>query len=97
MLEFVTLTKILETNLKLLGNIKTHWISMFSPLKWLLLEYKYLVVKMYTDAPKNKPTWDNLDLLCDFGVDYGSAMPPSNVGNNAHINQICLEAGCFYL
>jgi hypothetical protein len=48
---------------------------------------------MYMDAPKNKPTWDNLDLLCDLEYKRSSF----NVGNNAHINQICLEVGCFYL
>lgn len=72
MLEFVNLARILETKgLKLLQNIKTYWISMFSPLKQLLGEYKSLVVKMYTDAPKNKPTQKNLDLRCHLELVLG--------------------------
>jgi len=71
-LEFVTLAKIFETKvLNLLCNIKTCWISMFSPLKRLLTKYKLLVVKMYMDAPKSKPTQDNLDLLCDLELVLG--------------------------
>jgi hypothetical protein len=71
-LEFVTLAKILETNgLKLLCNIKTHWISMLNPLKWLLIEYKSIVVKMYMHAPKSKLVQDNLDLLCDLELVQG--------------------------
>jgi len=66
-LEFMNLAKTLETkNLKLLWNIKTHWISMLRPLKHVLGKYKSLVVKMHTNAPKSKPTWENLDLLCDL-------------------------------
>jgi len=70
--EFVTLAKILETKgLKLLCNIKTRWISMLNPLKWLLIEHKSLVVKMYMDAPKSKLVQDNLDLLCDLELVQG--------------------------
>jgi hypothetical protein len=32
----------------------------------VLGEYKSLVVKMHIDAPKSKPTWENLNLLCDL-------------------------------
>jgi len=66
-LKFVTLVKILETKgLKLLRNIETYWISMFSPLKPLLAKYKSVVVKMYMYAPKSKFVQDNLDLLYDL-------------------------------
>jgi len=72
MLEFVNLARILETKgLKLLRNIKAYWISMFSPLKQLLGEYKSLVVKMYIDAPKNKTIQKNLDFLCDLELVLG--------------------------
>ncbi len=50
-LEFVNLAKTLETKgLKLLKNIKFHWISMLNPLKCVLGKYKSLVVKMHIDA-----------------------------------------------
>jgi hypothetical protein len=50
-LEFVNLAKMLETKgLKLLGNIKFHWISMLNFLKCVLGKYKSLVVKMHIDA-----------------------------------------------
>jgi hypothetical protein len=68
----VTLVKILESKgLKLLRNIKTCWISMLSPLEWLLVKYKSMVVKMHMDAPKSKSAWDNLDLLCDLELVLG--------------------------
>jgi hypothetical protein len=71
-LKFVTLAKILEAKgLKLLHNIKARWISMLSPLKRLLIKYKSLVLKMYMDALKRKPTLDNLDLLCDLELVLG--------------------------
>jgi hypothetical protein len=71
-LEFLTLAKILETKgLKLMCNIKTHRISMFKPLKQLLMEYKSLVIKMYMDASKSKHVWNNLDLLCDLELVLG--------------------------
>jgi len=54
-LEFVNLAKTLKTkSSKLLWNIKTHWISMLSPMKCVLRKYKSLVVKMHIDAPKSK-------------------------------------------
>jgi hypothetical protein len=71
-LEFVNLAKTIETKgLKLLWNIKTHWISMLSPLNYVLRKYKSLVVKMHTNAPKSKLTWENLDLLCDLELLFG--------------------------
>jgi hypothetical protein len=44
---------------------------MLSLLKWLLAKYKSLIVKMYMDAPKSKPTLDTLDLLCDLELILG--------------------------
>jgi hypothetical protein len=54
-----------------LCNIKTRWISMLNPLKHLLGEYKWLVVKMHMDVPKNKLSAKNLDLLCDLELGFG--------------------------
>jgi len=52
-LEFTKLAKTLEMiGLKLLENVKTHWISMLSPLKCILAEYKSSVVKMHYDCEK---------------------------------------------
>jgi hypothetical protein len=71
-LECVNLAKTLETkSLKLLWNIKTRWVSLLNPLKCVLGKYKSRVVKMHTNAPKNKPTWDSLDLLCDLELVLG--------------------------
>jgi hypothetical protein len=71
-LEVVNLAKTLETKgLKLLLNTKTHWISMLSPLKHVLREYKSFIVKMHMDAPINKLVVENLDLLCDLELVFG--------------------------
>jgi hypothetical protein len=40
---------------KILNNIKTRWISMLSPLKRVLSEYRVLLIKMYSDM-QTKPT-----------------------------------------
>jgi len=71
-LEFIKLVETLETKgLKLLKNVKTHWISMLSPLKRILAHYKSLVVKMHSDCEKNKSACDNFELLCDLDVILG--------------------------
>jgi hypothetical protein len=77
-LEVVNHAKTLETKgLKLLFNTKTHWISMLSPLKHVLREYKSFLVKMHMDAPINKLVVENLDLLCDLELVFGlSCMLP---------------------
>lgn len=51
---------------KLLKNVKTHWLSMLSPLKHVMVEYKCLIVKMHFDLNKSKFVCDNLELLCDL-------------------------------
>jgi hypothetical protein len=52
--------------LKLLRNVKTRWLSMLSPLKHVMVEYKSLIVKMHFDLNKNKFAYDNLELLCNL-------------------------------
>ncbi len=49
-LEFTKLVKIVETGgLKILQNVKIHWISMLEPLKCVLAKYKTLILKMAHD------------------------------------------------
>jgi hypothetical protein len=49
-LELQKLAGLLETKgKKILQNVKTRWISMLSPLKRVLSEYRTLLVKMYSD------------------------------------------------
>jgi hypothetical protein len=71
-LEFTKLAKTLEIKgFKLFKNVKTHWISMLSPLKCILAQYKSLVVKMHYDCEKNKFARDNFELLCDLDLILG--------------------------
>ena len=48
---------------KILGNGKTHWIIVFDPTNKVFEEYKPLVTKMATDAPKESTTKENLSML----------------------------------
>ena len=50
-LEFTKLTEIVETKgLKIMNNVKTRWISLLEPLKYVLDKYKTLIVKMYEES-----------------------------------------------
>jgi hypothetical protein len=57
--------------LKLLHNIKTCWMSMLSPLKCALGEYKSLIVKMHTDVSKKKLVIESLHMLCNMELVFG--------------------------
>jgi len=71
-LKFTMFAETLETKgLKLLRNVKTHWISMLSLLKHVLAKCKSLVVKMHSDCEKIKSTHDNFELLCDLDLILG--------------------------
>jgi hypothetical protein len=49
--KFQKLVDLLQTKgNKLLGNVKTHWISMLSPAKWVNLEFFPLIVKMHVKS-----------------------------------------------
>ncbi len=62
----VKLGEIIETKgLKILNNVKTHWISMLSPFKWMLQEYHPLLLKMAFDNPTIQATTSNLEHLAD--------------------------------
>jgi hypothetical protein len=53
--EFRTLAQLMETKgLKLLKNVKTHWISYIAPLRRLISEYKSIMAKMYVDRNDKK-------------------------------------------
>jgi hypothetical protein len=80
-LEFQKLADIVETKgLRMLRNVKTHWISLLEPLRRVMGEYKTLIVKMCKDAAIKEPaltpkqttskesTKHNCDLLCDIGT-----------------------------
>ncbi len=65
-LEFTKLVKIVETRgLKILQNVKVHWISMLEPLKCVSATYKTLILKMAHDNASIVQVRLNLDLLCD--------------------------------
>jgi uncharacterized circularly permuted ATP-grasp superfamily protein len=53
---------------KLLHNIKIWWISMLSPLKHVLEEYRPLLMKMTLDSIIVAQVATNLDQLCDVQV-----------------------------
>jgi hypothetical protein len=72
LLKFTKFVEPLEIErLKLLRNVKTHWVSMLNLLKCVLAQCKYLVVKMHSDCEKNKSTHDNFELLCDLDLILG--------------------------
>jgi hypothetical protein len=49
-MEFCKFAEILQTKgFKFLKNVKTHRISMLSPLKCVMAEYKSLIVKMHSN------------------------------------------------
>ena len=53
---------------KILNNVKTRWISMLTPLKRVLYEYRVLIMKMYTDVqmkPRVKGVEANFRRLAD--------------------------------
>ncbi len=51
---------------KLLRNVKSQWISMLSPLKHLMFEYKVLIMKIHFDCDMTKFVCENLELLHDL-------------------------------
>ncbi len=51
--------------LKILNNVKTHWISMLNPFKWMLQKYHALLSKMALDNPTIQATTSNLEHLVD--------------------------------
>ncbi len=60
------LRETIETKgLKNLNNVKTHWICMLSPFKWMLQEYHPLLLKMTLDNPTIQAITSNLEHLAD--------------------------------
>jgi hypothetical protein len=53
---------------KILWNVKTRWISMLSPAKRVMAEYKILLVKMTLDNPTNQQGMLNYEHLCDIHI-----------------------------
>jgi hypothetical protein len=59
-------SKFLEKKaLKVLCNVKTHWISMLSLAKHILAKYKSMVMNIFYEHASNTTTKGNLNLLCD--------------------------------
>ena len=69
-LELQKLVELLESKgKKILQNVKTRWISMLSPLKRVLSEYRTLLVKMYSDhlvKPTIPAAKVNYELMADI-------------------------------
>jgi hypothetical protein len=71
-MEHGILAKLVETKgLKLIHNVKTRWISMLFLSKWILVQYKTLVVKMHDDLHIVVTTNTNLQYLYDIEVVMG--------------------------
>jgi hypothetical protein len=67
--ELVNLASIMETKgLKMMKCVKTRWVSMLSPCKRVLSEYRTLVVKMGLDMNTCSAAKDNFDMLVDLEV-----------------------------
>jgi hypothetical protein len=49
-----------------LRNVKTHWISVLSMLKCVMVDYKALIVRMHFNRDKTKFASTNFELLCDL-------------------------------
>ncbi len=54
--------------LKLLNNLKTRWISMFSLTKWVMGEYKTLLMKMALNMDANFQAATNIKHLVDLDM-----------------------------
>jgi len=68
-IEFLKLTDLMKTKgSKILWNVKTHWISMFSTTKWVMSMYMPLVAKMAENNPSFMAARVNFDLLCDVNL-----------------------------
>jgi predicted RNA-binding protein YlxR (DUF448 family) len=51
---------------KILWNVKTCWISMLSPCKWVVAKYKTLIAKMLDDQIENETIRSNLQKLLNL-------------------------------
>jgi hypothetical protein len=70
--KFQKLTDLLQKKgNKLFQNVKTHYVSMLSPTKWVYLEFHPLMVKMHAKNQWNDVGWNNLNSLCDVEVILG--------------------------
>jgi len=58
---------------KIIWNVKTRWISMLSPTKRVMVEYKTLLMKITLDNPTNQQAMLNYEHLCDIHILLGLA------------------------
>jgi sulfur relay (sulfurtransferase) DsrF/TusC family protein len=57
--------------LKIIYNMKTCWILMFSLAKWILIEYKIIAIQMFDEQASHDTSKVGLELLCDVEVFLG--------------------------
>lgn len=70
--EFFKPLKLMDTKgNKILKNIKTCWISMFSSTKWVFSKYKTLLAKMVGNAYEISQAQINFDSSCDVPIFLG--------------------------
>lgn len=55
---------------KILKNVKTHWISMLTLAQCVMPKYN-LLMKIPIDVPTNDKAKEKFDLLCDVKFDWG--------------------------
>ncbi len=68
-LEFIKIMELMATKgNKIFLNVKTRWISMLSPAKRIMVEYKTLLVKMTLDNLTNQQAMLNYEHLCGIHI-----------------------------
>ncbi len=58
----------MKIGLKILQNVKTRWINMLPPLKWVEKKYKTLIAKMVVDNDFVESIKAHLLNLCDINI-----------------------------
>ncbi len=83
---------------KILRNVKTHWISMLSSTKWVML-CNPIVQKMVENNPYFMVIMVSFELLCDANLFTFFFLFVAFVANNLCTNEICTKARhfCFWL
>jgi hypothetical protein len=51
--------------------MKTHWTSMLSPSKWILIKYKIVVIHMFDEQAFHDTSKASLELFCDVEMFLG--------------------------
>jgi hypothetical protein len=84
-----TLSRLIETNgLKLLHNVKTHWILIFNSLK-RVRGVHVTCCKYVHGCTKEQASLGEFGSSMWVPVGFRFAMHPSNVGSSAHFDYVC--------